>query len=77
MDLADKEMAEMTILKNYLPEELSAQALQQFVDQAVRETGAQSMKDMGNVIKTVAAKAQGRADNRAISELVKKALSGK
>ncbi len=76
-DLADKETAEMAILKNYLPEELSEQALQQFVEQAIRETGAQSMKDMGNVIKAVAVKAQGRADNRVVSELVKKALAGK
>ena len=76
-DLADKETAEMAILKTYLPEELSGEVLQQLVDQAVAETGAQSMKDMGNVIKAVAAKAQGRADNRVVSELVKKALSGK
>ena len=76
-DLADKETAEMAILKTYLPEELSGEVLQQLVDQAVAETGAQSMKDMGNVIKSVAAKAQGKADNRVISELVKKALSGK
>ena len=76
-DLADKETAEMAILKSYLPEELSEQALQQFIEQAIRETGAQSMKDMGNVIKAVAAKAQGRADNRVVSELVKKALAGK
>ena len=76
-DLADKETAEMAILKTYLPEELSGEVLQQLVDRAVAETGAQSMKDMGNVIKAVAAKAQGKADNRVISELVKKALSGK
>ena len=76
-DLADKETAEMAILKKYLPEELSEQALQQFIEQAIRETGAQSMKDMGNVIKAVAVKAQGRADNRVVSELVKKALAGK
>lgn len=76
-DLADKETAEMAILKTYLPEELSGQVLHQLVDQAVAETGAQSMKDMGNVIKAVAAKAQGKADNRVISELVKKALSEK
>lgn len=77
MDLAEKESAEMSILKSYLPEELSEQVVQQFVEQAIRETGAQSMKDMGSVIKAVAAKAQGRADNRVVSELVKKALAGK
>ena len=76
-DLADKETAEMVILKSYLPEELSGQALQQLIEQAIRETNAQSMKDMGSVIKAVAAKAQGRADNRVVSELVKKALAGK
>ncbi len=76
-DLADKENAEMAILRKYLPEELSEQVLQQLVEQAISETGAQSMKDMGNVIKAVAAKAQGKADNRVVSELVKKALAGK
>lgn len=76
-ELADKEIAEMNILKAYLPEELSEEALQEFVDAAIKETGAQTMKDMGNVIKSVAAKAQGKADNKLISELVKKALAGK
>lgn len=74
-DLADKESAEMAVLKGYLPQELSEAELQGFVARAIKETGAQSMKDMGKVIKAVVAEAQGKADNRLISELVKKALS--
>ncbi|MBI5150334.1 MAG: GatB/YqeY domain-containing protein [Candidatus Omnitrophica bacterium] len=75
-DLADKEIAEMAVLKTYLPQELSEAELQGLVAKAIRETGAQSIKDMGKVIKAVAAEAQGKADNKVVSELVKKALAG-
>lgn len=75
-DLADKETAEMAILKSYLPQELSEAELQKFVEQAIRETGAQSIKDMGKLMKAVAAQVQGKADNRVVSELVRKALGG-
>ena len=74
-DLVDKESVELAILKGYLPEEMSQQELEGIVTAAVREAGASSMKDMGKVMKIVAGKVQGRADNKLVSELVKKALT--
>jgi hypothetical protein len=75
-DLADKERQELDILKSYLPEQLSEEQVSVLVAEAVRETGASGLKDMGAVMKTVLAKAAGRADNRTVSELVRKELGG-
>lgn len=75
-DLADKEKEEYTILKTYLPEEMSADDIEKIVNEIVKETGAQGMKDMGKVMKDVAPRLAGRADNKAVSEAVKKILSG-
>jgi uncharacterized protein YqeY len=74
-DLAGKESAELAILKSYLPEEMSEQELEVFVTEAIEEAQADSMKDMGKVMKIVTGKIQGRADNKLISELVKRAIS--
>ena len=74
-DLADKESAELNILKQYLPEEMSEQQLSGLVAAAISEAGAKSMKDMGSVMKIMTEKVKGRADNKLVSELVKKALS--
>ena len=73
-DLADKEAAEMAILKTYLPEEVSVDALREIVEAVIRETGASSMKDMGQVMKAVIERTAGRADNKAVSALVKDKL---
>lgn len=74
-DLADKEAAELAVLRHYLPEEMSEQELDALVAGAIEEAQAGSVKDMGRVMKIVTGKAQGRADNKLVSELVKKALS--
>jgi uncharacterized protein len=74
-DLADKEVAELNILKEYLPQELSEDELKKIIAEAVKENQASSIKDMGKVMKTVGAKVAGNADNRVVSELVKQALS--
>jgi len=74
-DLAQKETAELAILKSYLPEEMSEQELEGVVTGAIEEVQAKSMKDMGKVMKIVTGKVQGRADNKLVSELVKRALS--
>jgi len=76
-DLASKESAELTILKEYLPEEMSEQELEVLVAGAIEETQAESMKDMGKVMKVLTSKVQGRADNKLISEKVKRTLSQK
>ncbi len=74
-DLAGKESAELAILREYLPEEMSEKELEGLVIGAIEEAQAGSMKDMGKVMKIVTGKARGRADNKLVSELVKRALS--
>ncbi|MCK5082333.1 MAG: GatB/YqeY domain-containing protein [Candidatus Omnitrophica bacterium] len=74
-DLAGKEAAELVILKDYLPEEMSEQELEGVVTSAIEEAQADSMKDMGKVMKIIADKVQGKADNKLVSELVKRAIS--
>jgi len=74
-DLADAEDFEAQIIETYLPAELSDQELDGLVERAVQETGAESQRDMGKVIKHVMAAADGRADGRRVSTKVKEALS--
>jgi len=76
-DLADKEAAELAILKEYLPEEMSEEELTKLIGSAIQDTGAQTMKDLGKVMKVMTEKVQGRADNKLVSDLVKRALSKK
>lgn len=74
-DLADKERAELEILKDYIPEQLSEDALRSIVKAAITETGAETMKDMGKLMKAVMAKAKGKADGKAVSAIVKELLA--
>jgi uncharacterized protein YqeY len=69
-DLADKEKAELVILKSYLPAELSPAQLEEIIKATIAELGATTRADMGKVIKAVQAKTAGRADNRLVSQLV-------
>ena len=73
-DLADKEAAELVILKEYLPQPLSAEELAALIDATVAEVGATSPKDMGKVISAIMAGHKGRVDGKALSEAVKKRL---
>lgn len=75
-DLADKETAELNILKSYLPKEMSKEELRKIIEETMKETQAVTMKDMGKVMKAVGEKIAGRADNKQVSELVKQALAG-
>lgn len=74
-DLIAKEKEEIAIIEAYMPSQLSGTELEALVQQAIQDTGASSMKDMGSVIKAVMAKAAGRADGGAISALVRAKLS--
>jgi hypothetical protein len=74
LDLAAKEKAEVELMKAYLPAEMSAEEIARIIGEAIKETGAQSMKDMGNVMKVVRDKVAGRADGKLVSELVKEKL---
>jgi uncharacterized protein YqeY len=75
MDLVDKEKKELGILKKYLPEELSPEAIKKIVEEAIATTGAQGMKDMGKVMKEVTEKVAGKADGKTVSDMVRERLS--
>ena len=74
-DLADIERAEIEILADYLPEQLSDEALDAIVDDAIANSGAESIRDMGKVMGIVKAKAAGRADMGAVGAIVKERLN--
>src|SRR5438067_11083740 len=76
-DLADKEIAEIAVIEFYLPQAASEAEIEQAVTEAISETGATSMKDMGAVMKAAMARLAGKnADGRIVSEAVKKKLAG-
>ena len=76
-DLADKEQAEISVLETYLPPPMDAAQLEHHIDEAIRETGASSPKDMGKVMKAAMARIGGaQVDGKAVSELVKRKLAG-
>ncbi|BCR06497.1 aspartyl-tRNA amidotransferase subunit B [Desulfuromonas versatilis] len=74
-DLAEKEEAELAIVQEFLPSQLGEEEIRQLIEEAIAETGASSMRDMGKVMKIVSAKTVGRADGRVVSELVKARLA--
>jgi len=61
-DLADIETAEIIIIQEFMPEQLSDSEIDDMITQAIAETGASSMKEMGKVMGIIRPKAQGRAD---------------
>lgn len=75
-ELAEKEQAELSVLEEYLPQAASPEEIAAAVDEAVADTGASSMKEMGLVMKAALAKLQGKtADGKLVSETVKAKLS--
>ncbi|MDH3305209.1 MAG: GatB/YqeY domain-containing protein [Gammaproteobacteria bacterium] len=74
-DLAKIERDEIAIIEKYLPKQLAADELAAMVDQVIRATGAQSIRDMGKVMGQIKAKAAGRADMGAVSAAVKERLN--
>ncbi len=73
-DLVAKERANIRILEQYLPEQLSGGELEELVRQAITETSAGSMKDMGKVMGVLRTRVQGRADMGTLSNLVRSLL---
>ncbi len=73
-ELAAKEAAELKVLEEFLPKQLSAEELEALVKAAIAEVGATSKKDMGAVMKAAQAKAAGRADGKTLSGLVNRLL---
>jgi uncharacterized protein YqeY len=75
-DLAADSQAEMDLLKTFLPKPLSPDELETIVREAIAEAGASTPGEMGKVMKLVTPRTQGRADNREVSQLVRKLLGG-
>ncbi len=75
-ELADKELADIAVWEKYLPEQLSGDEIDTLVTAALKETGADSIKDMGRVMGILRPKLQGRADMGQVGAKIKAALSG-
>lgn len=76
-ELAQKEIAEIAVIESYLPQAASEAEIEQAVSEAIAETGATSMKEMGAVMKSVMPRLAGKnADGRTVSETVKRKLVG-
>ncbi|MEZ6975274.1 MULTISPECIES: GatB/YqeY domain-containing protein [Aeromonas] len=74
-DLADKESAEIAVLQEFLPQQLTAAEIAALIEQAIAESGAAVMADMGKVMAVLKPKIQGRADVGAVSAQVKTRLA--
>lgn len=74
-DLAEQEALEMEIIESFLPKQLSADEVHTIIEQAITQTQAASMQDMGKVMAQVRPQVQGRADMRMVSEQIKQRLS--
>ncbi|MBO6577282.1 MAG: GatB/YqeY domain-containing protein [Rhodothermales bacterium] len=75
-DLADIEAAELTILEEYLPAQLSDEDIRTGVEEIVQQTGAASMKDMGKVMGVAMKRFKGQADGKRVQMAVRAVLSG-
>jgi len=75
MDLVEKEQAELKVIEEFLPAQLSEADLDAAITEAIRETGATGARDMGKVMKVLMPKLTGRADGKAVGEKVKARLS--
>ncbi|QAA31729.1 MULTISPECIES: GatB/YqeY domain-containing protein [Clostridium] len=74
-DLVDKVNAEIQILLEYLPQQLSNDEILEIIKEAAIEVGANNMKDMGKVMSAVKPKVLGRADGKLVSQMVKDYLN--
>ena len=73
-ELAEAEQAEIDVLSEFLPEQLGEDELEAMIDQAIADTGAASMADMGKVMGQLKPKVQGRADMKQVSAAVRAKL---
>jgi uncharacterized protein YqeY len=74
-DLVAKENSEIVVLQHYLPAQMDAAEVDALIAQAIADSGATSIKDMGKVMGLVKAKAQGKADMGVVSARIKQKLS--
>lgn len=74
-DLADAELAQVSVIEEYLPKQMSEEEIEEAVKAIINQTGAQGMKDMGKVMGVASKQMAGRADGRVISGIVKRLLA--
>jgi hypothetical protein len=74
-DLVAKEQAEIALLQQYMPAQLSAAEIESLISKAIASTGASSMKDMGKVMGALKSELAGRADMSAVSARIKQMLA--
>lgn len=75
LDLIEKQEEELRILRSFLPQQLSRGEILALVDEAIKETNALDMKDLGTVMKSLMPKTAGRADGKIVHQLVREKLS--
>ena len=75
LDLIEKQEKELEILRSFLPQQLSRDEILTLVDEAIRETDALDMKDLGKVMKSLMPKIAGRADGKVVHQVVTEKLS--
>lgn len=75
-DLVDVEQAQLTVLEDYLPRQLSREEIAQVVQAAIAETGAAGPKDMGKVMRVAMAQLQNRADGKLVNDVARELLAG-
>lgn len=73
-DLIEQTQKEIEIITTYLPAQLSIEEIKTLVDEAIAETGATSVKDMGKIMSVLNPKTKGRADGKVVNEVVRKKL---
>jgi len=74
-DLIAKEEKELEIIESFLPEPLSREELENIIDKVIKESGAESMRDMGKIMGTVMPQVKGRIDGKTVQDIVKEKLS--
>lgn len=74
IDLAEPELAQVTVIEKYLPEQLSEEEVQKVVHEVIEQLQAKTMKDMGKVMGVVNSKLAGKTDGKTIAKFVKQIL---
>ena len=73
-DAADQENAEIEILMKYMPQQMNEDEIRAVVTSAIEETNAESMKDIGNVMKVLMPRVKGKADGSVVNKIVREML---
>ena len=73
--MIEQTKAEMAIIEDYLPKQLSQEEIGAIVEDTIQEIGAESMKDMGKVMKAIMPKVKGKADGKVVNQIVREKLN--